>query len=156
MANKTAYERECAEKCEWCAKGKMRYQSRDGRHYHSPLSAMPITDCTAPTLAESHEALAQALQTIRDEALEEAVKNAEALAALARAIKTRAGKLEGALTLTRVGKLERALTLLYDKWENGTPCFENPEDRNGPLGNAFRLSYEEENEVLELINARVK
>jgi len=74
----TAYERECAEKCEWCAKGKIRHESYDDRkpsHYHTGcMEGNYETACTAPTLAESHEALAQALQTRRDEALEEAAR----------------------------------------------------------------------------------
>lgn len=48
-------------------------------------------------------------------------------------------------------RLREALALFYDKWENGTPCFEDPESCSGSLGNAFKLSYEEENEILGLL-----
>lgn len=40
------------------------------------------------------------------------------------------------------------LGLLYDKWENGTPCYEDVEECTGSLGNAFKLTDEEENGVL--------
>ena len=45
-----------------------------------------------------------------------------------------------------------ALKLIYEKWENGTPCFEDPDECEGPLGNAFKLSYEEENKILLSLN----
>ena len=48
-------------------------------------------------------------------------------------------------------KLTAALEMIYDKWENGDPCFEDLETLSGSLGNAFKLSYEEENQILELI-----
>lgn len=51
----------------------------------------------------------------------------------------------------QLAELREALALLYDKWENGTPCFEDPEDHAGSLGNAFKLEYEEENKILELL-----
>lgn len=51
-------------------------------------------------------------------------------------------------------RLRTALEMFYDKWENGDPCFEDPESLSGPLGNAARLSYEEENEILALIPSR--
>lgn len=44
--------------------------------------------------------------------------------------------------------LREALEMIYDKWANGDPCFENPDDY---LGNAFKLSYEEENHILALL-----
>ena len=44
-----------------------------------------------------------------------------------------------------------ALVMMYDRWENGTPCFEDVEEHSGPLGNALRLSFEEENQVLSAI-----
>ena len=48
----------------------------------------------------------------------------------------------------RVDALLPALEMMYDKWENGDQCFEDVEELSGPLGNAFRLSEEEENSVL--------
>lgn len=51
----------------------------------------------------------------------------------------------------RCKKLESALTMLYDKWENGTPCYEDVETCDGPLGNAFQLTEAEENQCLALI-----
>jgi hypothetical protein len=46
-----------------------------------------------------------------------------------------------------------ALGDLYDKWENGDYCYEDPEDRAGYIGKAFNLSYDEENKILGLLNA---
>jgi hypothetical protein len=56
----------------------------------------------------------------------------------------------------QVKRLRDALVLIYDKWENGDPCFELSDggtvDENGSsLGNAFKLSLEEEQEILNLI-----
>ena len=48
-------------------------------------------------------------------------------------------------------RLREALTMLYDKWEDGDDCYEDPEDYGGFLGKAFKLSLEEENTVLALI-----
>lgn len=44
--------------------------------------------------------------------------------------------------------------MLYDKWENGDSCYEDPETCGGFLGLAFKLSQEEENQVLALIAHR--
>jgi hypothetical protein len=55
-------------------------------------------------------------------------------------------------TISRMWELREALGWLYDKWENGTPCFEGgPDDESCPLGNAFRLSCEEEERILKLL-----
>ena len=51
----------------------------------------------------------------------------------------------------REKKLREALELMYDKWENGAPCFEDVEDEAGPLGNAFRLDNAEEAQVLSAL-----
>jgi hypothetical protein len=48
-------------------------------------------------------------------------------------------------------KLRRALGMLYDKWENGDPCYEDADENAGFMGNAFRLSAQEEDEVLALL-----
>jgi hypothetical protein len=50
-------------------------------------------------------------------------------------------------------KLLAALVLMYDKWENGAPCYEDPEDYTGPLGNAFKLTDDEETRVLEALES---
>jgi hypothetical protein len=42
----------------------------------------------------------------------------------------------------------RLLALMYDRWEDGTPCYEDAEGCAGPLGNAVKLSFEEENEII--------
>ena len=44
--------------------------------------------------------------------------------------------------------LRAALCMIYDKWEDGTRCFDESEN---DLGNAFRLDKEEEDSILALI-----
>lgn len=52
----------------------------------------------------------------------------------------------------RIEELEEALTMLYDKWENGDPCYTDADPCGGDfMGNAFKLSEEEENHILALI-----
>lgn len=53
-------------------------------------------------------------------------------------------------------RLVDALEVMYDKYENGDPCFENPEELEGAMGNAVKLSFDEENEILALIPAYPK
>lgn len=53
----------------------------------------------------------------------------------------------------RIVQFEAALTMMYDKWENGDGCYEDPDTCGGFLGNAFKLSQEEENQVLALIGS---
>jgi hypothetical protein len=53
----------------------------------------------------------------------------------------------------RARDLQAALTLLYDKWENGDDCYEDPERFGGFLGKAFKLNEAEENQVLALIGS---
>lgn len=48
-------------------------------------------------------------------------------------------------------RLKKALTLLYDSWENGDPCYSDPEECTGFMGNAFQLSDKDEAEILELL-----
>ena len=54
-----------------------------------------------------------------------------------------------------VERLKMALGNFYDKWENGTPCQEADEDGiiegGSSLGNAVKLSFAEEQEILNLI-----
>ena len=52
-------------------------------------------------------------------------------------------------------RLRAALEMFYDRWENGTPCTEANEDGDctdgSPIGNAVKLSFAEEQEILNLI-----
>ena len=50
-------------------------------------------------------------------------------------------------------ELRAALTMLYDKWENGDPCYQDADEANDSLGNAFKLTDEEEKQILALIPA---
>lgn len=54
--------------------------------------------------------------------------------------------------LTNTHSLLRLLAMLFDKWENGTPCYENPADFEGYLGNAFHLTDREETEILTILD----
>lgn len=47
--------------------------------------------------------------------------------------------------------LTNALSDLYGKYENGDPCFEEPETSDNFMGNAVRLFEDEENKILSLI-----
>jgi len=51
---------------------------------------------------------------------------------------------------------EDALVMIYDKWENGNPCYEACDgetfDESGScIGNAVKLSFEEEEQILAVI-----
>ena len=48
-------------------------------------------------------------------------------------------------------RLKAALCMIYDKWEDGTSCYEDPEDYTGHLGNAVKLTNDEEAQILALI-----
>jgi hypothetical protein len=68
--------------------------------------------------------------------------------------------IEGAKRMRKqVARLEKSLGNFYDKWENGIPCSEANEEGNcedgASIGNACKLSPEEENEILGLIPSRV-
>lgn len=52
-----------------------------------------------------------------------------------------------------VRELQGLLGLIYGKWENGDPCFEEPDTFGGPLGNAFKLSDEEERAILAALSS---
>lgn len=54
-------------------------------------------------------------------------------------------------TSSKEARLIAALGMIYDKWEDGTSCYEDPEDFTGHLGNAVKLTAEEEMEILALI-----
>lgn len=49
--------------------------------------------------------------------------------------------------------LVAALELMYSKWENGDPCYQNGDVDCDSLGNAFRLSDDEEKSVLAALKA---
>ena len=53
-----------------------------------------------------------------------------------------------------IDQLRAALTLMYDKWSDGDPCYDDPDNRSGYLGNAFKLDKGQEKEILELIGDR--
>jgi hypothetical protein len=48
-------------------------------------------------------------------------------------------------------RLREALEMIYDKWENGDPCYEDADPTSGFMGNAFQLSSDEENQILALL-----
>jgi hypothetical protein len=48
-------------------------------------------------------------------------------------------------------RLREALAWIYDKWENGDSCYEDPETCSGFMGRAFKIEYEEENAILGMI-----
>ena len=51
----------------------------------------------------------------------------------------------------RVEDLQAALAMIYDKWENGDDCWQDPDNVDGFLGKAFQLSDVEENQILALL-----
>lgn len=46
---------------------------------------------------------------------------------------------------------ERLLCLMWDKYENGDACYEDPDNSTGYLGRAFRLSDKERDEILAAV-----
>jgi hypothetical protein len=63
--------------------------------------------------------------------------------------------LENERLTEQVRVLKETLGNFYDKWENGIPCSEADEEGNcedgGSIGNACRLTFEEEQQILNLI-----
>ena len=47
-----------------------------------------------------------------------------------------------------------ALEMMWDQYENGTQCYEDPDEHAGYLGHAVNLSADEEQRVLALIPAQ--
>lgn len=43
------------------------------------------------------------------------------------------------------------LALMYDRWEDGELCYEDPEDFTGSLGHAINLTESEEDQILEAL-----
>jgi hypothetical protein len=50
-------------------------------------------------------------------------------------------------------RLVELLAMMYDKWENGDPCWQDADEANDSLGNAFKLTDDEENAVLTALAA---
>lgn len=50
--------------------------------------------------------------------------------------------------VTAAPQLLAALEMLYDKYENGDPCYGDVETLSDFMGNAVSLSHEEENSIL--------
>ena len=48
-------------------------------------------------------------------------------------------------------KLVAALGMIYDKWENGDRCYEDGDPNSSYMGNAFKLTQDEEVEILSLL-----
>lgn len=46
------------------------------------------------------------------------------------------------------------LALMYERWEAGAQCYEDPEDCAGFLGQAVKLSAEEENGIIAVLEAK--
>ena len=53
----------------------------------------------------------------------------------------------------KVRELEQALCMLYDKYEDGPCCTEDGDPHGTVIGNAVRLSADEEDQILRLIPA---
>jgi hypothetical protein len=48
-------------------------------------------------------------------------------------------------------EMRELLGLMYDRWENGVTCYEDPEDCAGHLGNAFKLDGDEEDRIIAVL-----
>lgn len=46
----------------------------------------------------------------------------------------------------------KLLTLMFDKYEEGVQCYEEPEDCAGFMGNVVELNGDEFSEIVELLN----
>jgi hypothetical protein len=46
------------------------------------------------------------------------------------------------------------LDAMYSAWENGVSCYEDPDENQGYLGNAFRMDDETERACMELLDRR--
>jgi|CXWL01.1.fsa_nt_gi hypothetical protein len=67
----------------------------------------------------------------------------------AEAAESRASSLEGRLeaAMKREERAVKALGMVYDKWEDGNECWEDPDDFCGYLGKAFKFNDDELAEV---------
>lgn len=50
--------------------------------------------------------------------------------------------------------LRKALQMLYERWENGTPSYEDPEDKTGYLGLACKVTAMEEQEIIAALEVK--
>lgn len=55
----------------------------------------------------------------------------------------------------RLREVAELLDLMYTKWENGDPCYEDIETHSGYLGSAFDLTRNEENRIIAALEAVV-
>ena len=46
------------------------------------------------------------------------------------------------------------LCVMFDGYENGVDCYEDPEDQSGYVGSAFRLNDEDFHKIADLLNRR--
>lgn len=46
------------------------------------------------------------------------------------------------------------LAMMFDRYEDGTPCYEDPEEHSGYLGTAVDLSHDEFHAIADLLNRR--
>jgi hypothetical protein len=53
-----------------------------------------------------------------------------------------------------VSEAMRLLAMMCDGYENGQPCYEDPEDGAGYIGNAFQISHEDFHAMCNLLNRR--
>jgi hypothetical protein len=60
-------------------------------------------------------------------------------------------EVELAAERAKVKRLKHALEDIYDKWEYGVTCYEDAEEQTGCVGNAVKLTFAEEQEILNLI-----
>lgn len=51
-------------------------------------------------------------------------------------------------------QLRKALKMLYERWGNGTPSYEDPEDKTGYLGLACKVTAMEEQEILAALEQK--
>jgi hypothetical protein len=49
-------------------------------------------------------------------------------------------------------ELLRLLGVMFDAYENGVPCYEDPEEFTGPLGNAIKLDDADFHKIADLLN----
>jgi len=82
----------------------------------------------------------------------------EAIQRVAEQYQDEAGTLAHELAQARAEceRVRDALEMMYDKWENGVPSYEDPDELVGQLGNAFDLTKKEKQQVLALIPAARK
>lgn len=53
--------------------------------------------------------------------------------------------------MDQIERLRAALGMVYDRWEDGDDCYEDPENQTGYIGKGFQLMTAEEDEIVSLI-----